>query len=82
MLTNFNNNKLFINFFLFHHSTLLSSLAVDAHQIFFGGLVVGKAPSKIAWFIVQLATFPAVKECRKSVRFDKVTATSFVIRFL
>jgi len=30
-------------FFSFYQSTLLSSHAVDDHQMYFGGLVVGKA---------------------------------------
>jgi len=30
-------------FFLFYQSTVLSSRAVDSHQMYFGGSVVGKA---------------------------------------
>jgi len=32
-----------MNFFLFYQSTVLSSRAVDNHQMYFGGSVVGKA---------------------------------------
>jgi len=33
----------FLSFFIFYQSTMLSSQAVDGHQMYFGSSVIGKA---------------------------------------
>jgi len=56
-------NFLFL-FFLFYQSIVLSSRAVDGHQMYFGGSVVGKASTiGIEISPTPLPIFPGVKKC-------------------